>query len=78
MQRTDRGTEQSQAQYLHDLNQYSLQSGLEYWFFEGFDEAWKGAEGGVGAKWGRWKDTRQPHPIIANIATEILPPEMWP
>ncbi len=72
------GTEASQAQYLHDLNQYSLQSGLEYWFFEGFDEAWKGAEGGVGAKWGMWKDSRQPHPVIANIATEILPPEMWP
>ncbi|HEY4102957.1 MAG TPA: hypothetical protein VGM44_03665 [Polyangiaceae bacterium] len=72
------GSEANQAKYLHDLNQYSLQSGLEYWFFEGFDEAWKGAEGGVGAKWGMWMDSRQPHPVISNIATEILPQEMWP
>jgi len=72
------GSEASQAQYLHDLNQYSLQSGLEYWFFEGFDEAWKGAEGGVGDKWGMWDNARQPHLVISNIATEILPQEMWP
>ena len=72
------GSEANQAQYLHDLNQYSLQSGLEYWFFEGFDESWKGAEGGVGAKWGMWKNDRTPHPVIANIATEIAPQEMWP
>jgi exo-beta-1,3-glucanase (GH17 family) len=72
------GSEANQAQYLHDLNQYSLHSGLEYWFFEGFDEAWKGVEGGVGSKWGMWNDARQPHPVIVNLATEILPQEMWP
>ncbi len=78
------GSEDNQAQYLHDLNQYSLKSGLEYWFFEGFDEAWKGAgatgEGSVGAKWGMFTTVRTapPHKIIANIQTIIPMAEQWP
>ncbi len=78
------GSEDNQASYLHDLNQYSLKSGLEYWFFEGFDEAWKGAgasgEGSVGAKWGMFTTNRTapPHKVIANIQTIIPMAEQWP
>ncbi len=78
------GSEDNQAAYLHDLNQYSLKSGLEYWFFEGFDEAWKGAgatgEGSVGGKWGMFSTLRTapPHKIIANIQTIIPMAERWP
>jgi exo-beta-1,3-glucanase (GH17 family) len=73
------GSEANQSQYLHDLNQYSLKVNLEYWFFEGFDEAWKGAEGAVGAKWGMWTSVRTapPHLIITNLATEIPSTEGW-
>lgn len=72
-----KGTEANQAKYLHDLNQYSLKSGLEYWVFEGFDEAWKGAEGGVGAQWGMWTTVRKPHAIITEINTLVPAAEGW-
>jgi exo-beta-1,3-glucanase (GH17 family) len=74
------GSEANQAQYLHDLNAYSVASGLDYWFFEGFDEAWKVDEGAVGGKWGMWTSDRTapPHPVIVNLATEIPASDEWP
>jgi len=74
------GSEANQAQYLHDLNAYSVASGLDYWFFEGFDEAWKVDEGAVGGKWGLWTSDRTapPHPVIVNLATEIPASDEWP
>jgi exo-beta-1,3-glucanase (GH17 family) len=74
------GSEANEGQYLHDLNAYSVTSGLEYWFFEGFDEAWKISEGPVGGDWGMWTSDRTapPHLIITNLATEIPATSMWP
>jgi exo-beta-1,3-glucanase (GH17 family) len=73
------GSEANESQYLHDLNQYSLKVNLEYWVFEGFDEAWKGAEGAVGGKWGMWTSDRAapPHAVITNISTLIPSAEGW-
>ena len=71
------GSEANQSTYLHDLNQYSLKVNLEYFFFEGFDEAWKSAEGAVGGKWGMFTAARTPHPIITNINTLIPTAEGW-
>jgi hypothetical protein len=73
------GSEANESQYLHDLNQYSLKVNLEYWFFEGFDEAWKGAEGAVGGKWGLWTSVRTapPHAVITNINTLIPTADGW-
>ena len=73
------GSEANQGQYLHDINQYSLKVNLEYWFFEGFDEKWKAAEGAVGGQWGMWTSNRTapPHLVITNIATEIPTAEGW-
>jgi exo-beta-1,3-glucanase (GH17 family) len=71
------GSEANQSQYLHDLNQYSLKVNLEYWFFEGFDESWKAAEGAVGAQWGIFTTMRTPHQVITDIATEIPTAEGW-
>jgi exo-beta-1,3-glucanase (GH17 family) len=71
------GTEANQAQYLKDLNAMSVRTGLTYYFFEGFDEAWKGAEGPVGSKWGMYTTTRQPHQVITNIATLIPAQDQW-
>jgi exo-beta-1,3-glucanase (GH17 family) len=74
------GSEANQGQYLHDLNAYSVASGLDYWFFEGFDESWKVAEGAVGGKWGLWTSIRTdpPHLVITNLATEIPATDEWP
>jgi len=58
-------------------SQYSLKVNLEYWFFEGFDEKWKGAEGAVGGKWGMFNADRTPHPVITNINTLIPSAEGW-
>jgi len=65
------GTEAAQAQYLKDLDAYAASVGLEYWFFEAFDENWKTAEGPVGVSWGMWKADRTPHAVITNIARLI-------
>jgi exo-beta-1,3-glucanase (GH17 family) len=62
------GTEAAQAQYLKDLDAYAASVGLEYWFFEAFDEQWKTTvEGPVGASWGIWKADRTPHAVIAQL-----------
>jgi exo-beta-1,3-glucanase (GH17 family) len=74
------GSEANEAQYLHDLSAYSASVGLEYFFFEGFDENWKNAEGPVGGKWGLWTADRTapPHMIIQNISSLIQPQDEWP
>jgi exo-beta-1,3-glucanase (GH17 family) len=81
------GSEANEAQYLHDLDAYAASVGLEYWFFEGFDEAWKISEGAVGGAWGLWQAARPAtgsndqagqHLVIANLSTEVPPTQQWP
>jgi exo-beta-1,3-glucanase (GH17 family) len=74
------GSEPNQAQYLKDLDAYSVSVGLEYWFFEAFDENWKNTEGPAGGKWGMWTPDRAapPHPIVSTIATLIPQQDQWP
>jgi hypothetical protein len=66
--------------YLKGLSAYSASAGLEYWFFEAFDENWKSAEGPAGGKWGMWAADRTapPHQVIASIAMLISPQDEWP
>jgi sugar (glycoside-pentoside-hexuronide) transporter len=47
-------------QYFVDTCEWAARDGVEVFYFEAFDEAWKvGAEGDVGAYWGLWdKDGR--------------------
>jgi glucan 1,3-beta-glucosidase len=41
--------------YFVDTYRWAHQDGVEVFYFEAFDEAWKvGAEGDVGAYWGLW------------------------
>jgi exo-beta-1,3-glucanase (GH17 family) len=74
------GSEANQAQYLHDIHVYCMGVGLQYYFFEGFDEPWKASmEGGVGDKWGMWKNDRTPHLVIQNLPQKQIIPDclMW-
>jgi exo-beta-1,3-glucanase (GH17 family) len=73
------GSEANQARYLKDLNAYSVRTGLTYFFFEAFDENWKGAEGPVGSKWGMWNPARTtPHLVISTLDTLIPAQDKWP
>lgn len=72
------GSPDNQARYLQDLNDYSMLTGIEYWFFEGFDEPWKAGEGPVGDQWAMWYVDRKPKKVISQIATYISATEMWP
>jgi exo-beta-1,3-glucanase (GH17 family) len=71
--RLAQGSEAAQALYLKDLDAYAASVGLEYWFFEAFDENWKTLEGPVGVSWGMWKADRTPHAVITGIAQLIAP-----
>jgi GPH family glycoside/pentoside/hexuronide:cation symporter len=47
--------------YFVDTYRWARQDGVEVFYFEAFDEAWKvGAEGDVGAYWGLWDKDGQP------------------
>jgi sugar (glycoside-pentoside-hexuronide) transporter len=47
--------------YFIDTCRWARQDGVEVFYFEAFDEAWKvGAEGDVGAYWGLWDKHGQP------------------
>jgi exo-beta-1,3-glucanase (GH17 family) len=47
--------------YFVDTYRWARQDGVEVFYFEAFDEAWKvGAEGDVGAYWGLWDSKGQP------------------
>jgi len=72
------GSEANQARYLYDVHAYSLRSGLEYWFFEGFDEPWKSVEGEVGDKWALWNLNRTPKQAITQIDSLIPAVARWP
>ena len=43
------------ARYLADFMSWSEARGVDYFYFEAFDEPWKAQrEGSVGANWGIW------------------------
>ena len=47
--------------YFIDTQRWARRDGVEVFYFEAFDEAWKvGAEGDVGAYWGLWDKHGQP------------------
>jgi hypothetical protein len=40
---------------------------MSFMLFTSFDEAWKGAEGPVGANWGIWRTNRTEKPAVAKV-----------
>ncbi|MEI6849800.1 MAG: glycosyl hydrolase family 17 protein [archaeon] len=47
----------NQKRFLDEFETRARQNGIDYFFFEAFDESWKG-EGGVGAYWGLFDKNR--------------------
>jgi exo-beta-1,3-glucanase (GH17 family) len=60
-------SEAAQAQVSGDLVAAGAKEGMEFMLFTSFDEAWKGAEGPVGANWGIWKSNRTEKAAVARI-----------
>jgi exo-beta-1,3-glucanase (GH17 family) len=60
-------SEDGAAQVATDLVTAGAREGMEFMLFTSFDEAWKGAEGPVGANWGLWKTNRAPKAAVARI-----------
>jgi exo-beta-1,3-glucanase (GH17 family) len=59
--------EAAQAVFLGDLVARAAGDGMTVMWFDAFDEAWKGAEGPVGAHWGLWNADRSEKPAVARL-----------
>ena len=57
----------NQQRFLQDLSSIARTSAVEILWFEAFDEAWKSAEGDVGAHWGFCLTNRVCKPAISNL-----------
>jgi len=56
------------ARYLGDFMKWARKSGVEYFYFEAFDEQWKASrEGPCGSCWGLWDSAGRLKPTIANV-----------
>ena len=61
----------AQARFTDDLARLGAKEGMSFMLFTSFDEAWKGAEGPVGANWGIWKSNRTEKAAVAKV--RVLP-----
>ena len=60
-------SEAAQTRFTVDLVKLAALNGMSFMLFSSFDEAWKGAEGPVGANWGIWKTNRLEKPAVAQV-----------
>ena len=60
-------SEAAESRFAEDLMKVGAQNAISVMFFDAFDEAWKGAEGPVGANWGLWKSNRTEKPAVARL-----------
>ncbi|MBC2606338.1 glycosyl hydrolase family 17 protein [Pelagicoccus albus] len=59
----ERAGEESQARYLQDLSEFCEENNITLFWFEAFDEPWKGDPGnpmGAEKHWGLWREDRSP------------------
>lgn len=60
-------SEAAQSRFTEDLARLGAKEGMSFMLFTSFDEAWKGAEGPVGANWGIWRSNRTEKPAVARV-----------
>ncbi len=56
----------NQALYLRDFTAWAQQKGVEYYYFDAFDESWKIHEKGVGTHWGLYQRDGQLKPDLSG------------
>ena len=57
----------NQALYLNDFTTWAQQNGVQYYYFDAFDESWKIHENGVGTHWGLYQQDGQPKPTLGDL-----------
>jgi exo-beta-1,3-glucanase (GH17 family) len=63
----------NQALYLRDFTTWAEQNGVEYYFFDAFDESWKTQEQGVGTHWGLYQQNGQLKPNLSGLLPAAAP-----
>ncbi len=65
------GDETKQKRYFNELTEWAKQAGVTVFFFEGFDEPWKGE--GTEGHWGLFSVGRKAKPVMQNWYPDRLP-----
>jgi exo-beta-1,3-glucanase (GH17 family) len=60
----------NQVRYLKEFTAWAQLNGVQYYYFDAFDESWKTNESGVGTHWGLYQQNGQVKPTLKDI----LPP----
>lgn len=63
----------NQALYLRDFTAWAQQKGVEYYYFDAFDESWKIHENGVGTHWGLYQQDGQLKPDFRDLLPAANP-----
>jgi exo-beta-1,3-glucanase (GH17 family) len=65
------GDEQKQTRYYNELMQWSKKNKVIVFFFEAFDEPWKGS--GTEGHWGLFTEGRKAKPVMQALFPELMP-----
>jgi exo-beta-1,3-glucanase (GH17 family) len=65
------GDEAKQKQYYTELNQWARENGVTVFYFEAFDEPWKGT--GTEGHWGLFTEGRKAKPVMQQLYPERMP-----
>ena len=64
----------NQARYLREFLNWAQAKGVQYFYFDAFDEDWKVHEEGVGTHWGLYQKNGQVKPALSDMLAKPLPP----
>ncbi|MCU0787217.1 MAG: glycosyl hydrolase family 17 protein [Verrucomicrobia bacterium] len=71
-----RASEAKQKQYYHDLFDWAGRMNITTFFFEAFDESWKGEPGnplGAEKHWGLFTEERTPKLVMQDLYPDLMP-----
>lgn len=62
--------------YLNDFATWAQKNGVQYFYFDAFDESWKIHENGVGTHWGLYQQDGQLKPVFNSVLPPANPTTM--
>ena len=65
------GDEQKQKRYFNELMHWALENRVIVFFFEAFDEPWKGS--GTEGHWGVFSERRKAKPVMQDLYPNLMP-----
>ena len=63
----------NQARYLKEFINWAQAKGVQYFYFDAFDEGWKANELGVGTNWGLYQQNGKVKPALSHILPDPAP-----